>query len=110
MSLQPDEQLNDWYGWATVQCGHFCIGAAGGLALWTLWGIIAPLAVFMAYLLVWEGAVQRFGAGVGDALADSGCVAAGAAVICGAFVGYWTAVGAFAVWAVFMAWGIARRA
>ncbi|MCH9838798.1 hypothetical protein K0U83_24245 [bacterium] len=110
MSFEPDEQLDDWYKWLTTQCGHACVGIAGGLILWPLWGIAAPGAVFFVYLIAWEGAYQRFGAGVGDALVDSACVAAGAAVICGAFVGYWTAVAVAAVWAVFIAWGVWRRA
>lgn len=112
MIFPPDDFRNNWYGFLTNQAGHsVLVGLPMGLALMPFVGpYIAPLVVFVVYLLVWEFSIQRIGAGLADALQDSACVMAGASIICGYAVGYWTAWGALAVWAVFLAWGVRRRA
>ena len=111
MIFPPEDQRN-WYAWLTVQAGHsVLVGVPMGLALMPFLGpYISPVAVFVVYLLAWEFSVQRLGAGLADALQDSACVMAGASIICGYAVGYWTAWGALAAWAVFLAIGVYRRA
>lgn len=111
MIFPPDDFRNDWYGWMTNQMAHALgVGTVGGLALMPFLGpYIAPVAVFVAYFLLWEVWRQKLGAGVADALQDSACVMAGASIICGYEVGYWTAWGAVAVLAVFLLIGVFRR-
>ena len=112
MAFDPDAQLFDWYGWLTTQAGHsVLVGVPAALALVPWFGpFLPPLIVALAYLILWEIAVQRVGAGWKDALEDTACVMAGASLICGALVGYGTAALAFAVWAVFLVAGVIRRA
>lgn len=112
MIFPPDSFPRDWYQWLTNQAGHsVLVGVPAGLALMPFLGpYIAPLAVFTIYLVFWEWGKQRFGAGLADAMEDSACVMAGASLICGYEVGYWTAWGAFAVWCLFLAWGVWKRA
>lgn len=111
MVFQPDEQLNDWYGWLTVQCGHSVIGQAGAFILLPFFGAyLAPVMVGLVYLVAWEWAVQRFRAGIGDGLTDTACTMAGASVLCGMTVGYGTAAICFAAWAALLLFGVLRRA
>lgn len=111
MIFPPNSFPRDWYSWLTNQAGHsVLVGMPMGLALMPFLGpYIAPVAVFGLYLVFWEWGKQRFGAGLGDALEDSACVMAGASIICGYEVGYWTAWGALAVWALFLAWEVRKR-
>ena len=112
MAFDPDAQLFDWYGWLTVQAGHIAlVGLPGALILSPWFGpFLAPLIVAAAYLLLWEIAVQRVGAGWKDALEDTACVMAGASILCGAAVGIGTAAACFVGWAAFLFIGVWRRA
>ena len=111
MAFDPDEQLNDWYGWLTTQAGHSAlVGLPGALILVPWFGpYLPPVIIALAYLVIWEGAVQRFGAGIADALTDAACVMAGASILCGALIGYGTALACFAAWALLLTFGVWRR-
>ena len=111
MALQPDAQLDDWYGWLTTQTGHAVLGQAGAFILLPFFGpFLAPVMVALVYLVAWEWAVQRFRAGIADGLTDTACTMAGASVICGMAVGYGTAAICFAAWAALLGFGVLRRA
>lgn len=111
MAFDPDAQLDDWYGWLCTQAGHSAlVGLPGALILLPWFGLVlAPAIVAAVYLVLWEIVVQRVGAGWADALEDTACTAAGASILCGATVGYWTAAVCFAGWGVFLLVGAARR-
>lgn len=111
MAFDPDAQLGDWYQWLCTQAGHsMLVGVLAALILLPWVGVLlTPPIIAAVYLVAWEIAVQRIGAGWKDALEDSACVMAGGSILCGAFVGYWTAVLCFAVWAVFLLIGVVRR-
>lgn len=111
MAFDPDAQLGDWYGWLCTQAGHSAlVGLPAAIILAPFFGpFLAPVIVAVAYLVLWEIAVQRVGAGWADALQDTACTAAGASILCGAMVGYWTAAACFAAWAVFLLIGVVRR-
>lgn len=111
MSFDPDAQLDDWYQWSVVQAGHSAlVGVPAALVLLPWFSpFLAPLIVAAAYLVLWEIAVQRVGSGWKDALEDTACVMAGASMICGALVGFWSAVLCFGLWAAFLAVGVVRR-
>ena len=112
MAFDPDAQIFDWYQWLTTQAGHSAlVGLPGALILVPWFGpFLAPLIVAAAYLLIWEIAVQRVGAGWKDALEDTACVMAGASILCGATVGIGTAATCFVAWAAFLFVGVWRRA
>lgn len=111
MIFPPDDFRDDWYGFLTNQMAHALgVGMVGGLALMPFLGpYIAPVAVFAAYFLLWEVWRQKLGAGVADALQDSACVMAGASIICGALVGYGTALACFGAWCALLLFGVLRR-
>lgn len=83
--------------WAAEFAGHMAVGVALAILFGGLVWIIdrgtseegpfidrgASLGALIgtgAYLIAWEGAWQRFGAGIGDALLDSLAVALGALI------------------------------
>jgi len=77
------------YEWAAVLLAHGFIGLALVAVVAVLldaaeWitdtGRTAWVAVVLCYALLWEGAVQRYGAGLGDAATDTAAVALGGAV------------------------------
>jgi hypothetical protein len=80
----------DAYSWVVVALAHIAVGAvlvgalAGVIALAGPWiesrGRLALVLVVAAYLLIWEIAVQRVGAGWPDALLDTSMIAAGGAL------------------------------
>lgn len=111
MAFDPDSQFEDWYGWLTTQAGHsVLVGVPGALALAPWWGLYAaPVLVALIYLLVWEIAVQRVGAGWIDAVEDTACVMSGASLICGAQLSHSTAAVCFALWSAFLTLGVFRR-
>ncbi len=78
MFLPPEDQ-RDWYAWASNQLAHVSIGAvSAALAVvigWPAW------AVPVAYLIVWEIACQRLGAGWRDAFNDTLFIACGACAL-----------------------------
>lgn len=68
----------DAYPWASVLLAHGFIG----LWMWVTVSFVVPpllgaVAVPAAYLLAWEGAVQRCAAGILDALVDTAGVVIG---------------------------------
>ena len=75
------------YEWAAVYLAHMALGvalvaviaAALSLFLWRQ-GAWAVLATSAAYGALWEGAVQRLGAGLADAAVDWSAVTLGAIV------------------------------
>lgn len=73
MTLTPDSQPDDAYGWATNQAGHAMIGF--GLSL-----VLGPVATAVLYFVTWEVLyqVRRLGGGWRDSVADSLFVGAGA--------------------------------
>jgi hypothetical protein len=118
MNLSPDAFLTDAYGWLTNQTGHVLLG----LVLTAIVAVImravvetdmrreALLVVSVAYLVVWEGLIQTWGAGFLDALADTAFVALGGII----GVTAWGQKGgqlavAFVTMAGIMAAGVARR-
>ena len=77
------------YEWAAVLLAHGLIGLALVAIVAALMdatdmindaGRTAWVAVALGYALMWEGAVQRLGAGLGDAAVDSAAVALGGAL------------------------------
>lgn len=111
MAFEPDAQQSDWYGWLTTQAGHAAlVGNAGALLLFPWVGpVLSPILVALAYLVIWEAWRQRFGAGIADALTDTACTMAGASIICGALVGYGTALACFTAWCALLLFGVLRR-
>lgn len=83
--MTPDAFLADWYGWLTNQMAHALLGlAVTALLAWALGAVVsqaferpvtmhgpALLIVGVVYFFGWEGVWQRWGAGMGDALADT---------------------------------------
>lgn len=75
------------YEWAAVYLAHMALGvalvaviaAALSLVMWRQ-GAWAAVIVSVAYGALWEGAVQRLGAGLLDAAVDWSAVTLGAAV------------------------------
>ena len=75
------------YEWAAVYLAHMALGvalvaviaASLSLVLWRQ-GAWAAVIASVAYGALWEGAVQRLGAGVADAAVDWSAVTMGAAV------------------------------
>lgn len=120
----PDAFLSDPYAWATNQMAHALLGlAVVALLAWAL-GVLmsrafeadiamhgpALLIVGVVYFFGWEGLWQRYGAGMGDALADSAFVLLGGAV----GVSAWArkggrVVAAMAVAAAMLGLGVGRR-
>lgn len=108
--FDPDEQLDDWYGWLGTQCAHAALGQGAAFILLPWIGPVgAPLIVAAVYFFAWEWGKQRFRAGIGDALTDTACTMAGASVLCGMSVGYGTAAICFAAWSVLLLAGVLRR-
>lgn len=83
--MAPDAFLHDWYGWLTNQMAHALLGlAVTALLAWVLGWFMsramemdvtmhgpALVIVGLVYFFGWEGLWQRYGAGMGDALADT---------------------------------------
>ena len=81
----PDAFMADPYAWATNQMAHALLGLAiTALLAWALGALMsrameidvamhgpALLIVGVVYFFAWEGLWQRYGAGMGDALADT---------------------------------------
>ena len=66
MTLPPDSQPGDPYGWACNQSGHLAIGF--GLSL-----VLGPVATAVLYFVAWEVLyqVRRLGGGWRDSVADT---------------------------------------
>ena len=66
MTLTPDSQPGDAYGWACNQAGHLAIGF--GLSL-----VLGPVATAVLYFVAWEVLyqVRRLGGGWRDSVADT---------------------------------------
>ena len=108
------------YEWASVFLAHFTLGlgltaiVAALLDLladeWTEPGDLAPALVTFCYLVIWEGLVQRYGAGLTDAALDTFAVGIGglSGLLLwrrkGAALGIVLAIGAFVLWR-----GVERR-
>ena len=102
MHLSDPTDHADAYVWATVLTAHAAIGLVlvvelhGFMPLWQ-----AATLAWVGYLLLWEGVVQRFGAGLLDALVDAAGVTAGVAYGVGMYFswpGYrWAALALFGV-------------
>lgn len=75
----PPDDPRDPAEWAAVFAGHCFLGLA--LAAAAVWAGLPPWAAPLGYLVLWEGLVQRFGAGLRDALVDTWAVALGAGCI-----------------------------
>lgn len=106
----PDDFATDPYGYATNQAGHgYIIGMPIALALIPFWGPYAtPIVIALAYGIVWEIIIQR-GKKWADSLEDTAHVMAGASIICGAMVSYWTAAICMAAALAVIACGFLRR-
>ena len=89
----PEAQANAYF-WLVVLLAHAALGVAlTGIVAAVIdrigreWidhaGGLALAIVTVGYAGLWEGAVQRFGAGLGDAAVDT------VAVLCGGAVGLW---------------------
>ena len=70
MTLPPDSQPGDPYGWTANQCGHAMIGF--GLAL-----VAGPGIAVLAYFIAWEVLyqVRKLGGPWKDSIADTAFVA-----------------------------------
>lgn len=76
--MTPDDYRRDWYGHATNQAGHaFAVGFPIGMALGTMGPLWATWWALIAYLLIWEIAIQRRGRRA-DQIEDAAHVALGA--------------------------------
>lgn len=113
MGLTTPTDHDDAYVWVTVLTAHAAIGMVLTVELheaFPLW--IAATIAWVGYLLAWEGLVQRFGAGLLDALVDAAGVTAGVAYGIGTFFawpGYrWAALGLFAIVAAGGVWKRSR--
>ena len=90
MELTTPVDHADAYTWAAVALAHLAIGlvltGAGAAILSRLesgvprTGLHALGLVSALYLVGWEWAVQRFGAGLADALLDTAMIATGGAL------------------------------
>jgi hypothetical protein len=67
------------YEWLVVLMAHGGVGlfATACLAALLRDGALAWVYVAIIYAVMWEGAVQHYGAGIGDAAVDTFAVAAG---------------------------------
>lgn len=108
--LQSDDYRADWYGYATNQAGHAAlVGMPLALLVMPFLGPIwTPIAVALAYGIVWEWLIQRGGMWA-DSVEDTAHVMAGASVICGAMVNHLTASTCVAAWLCLIGLGVARR-
>jgi hypothetical protein len=124
LDFRPDNFLRDWYGHVTNQGSH---GGLVGIGLALPWLALLPpvlawLAVVVCYA-AYEVVAHWYFDDAGnvawdwpDSLDDTSNVAGGAAVICAAFLyvspfwpAWWASVGAFAIWAGFLALSTLRR-
>lgn len=81
MGLTEPLSENDPEAWVLRLLSHFAIGLLAWHSLvWVTPPVITAALVVAAYLAIWEGAVQRFGAGLWDAALDTVAVALGALV------------------------------
>lgn len=109
--LPPDDQDNDWYGWACNQAGH--AGIIGiGMALPFLWlePIAVPFVVMALYGVVWEWAYQIVtlkSKNWKDAVVDTMNVGAGAALIVSP--DWATLAAVYVAWLIILAIGVAKR-
>lgn len=79
MPLTEPTSERDPEAWVLRFLAHLVLGlVAWHSIIWTMHPVLAAAFVPVFYFLAWEGAVQRFGAGFWDALADSVAVALGA--------------------------------
>lgn len=79
MSLLSPISERDPEAWVLRFLSHLVLGLVAWHAIiWTMHPALAAAFVPLFYLAAWEGAVQRFGAGVWDAVADTLAVALGA--------------------------------
>ena len=108
--FEADDFAKDPYGYATNQAGHACIiGIPAGLVLLPFIGpYAAPVVVALVYGGLWEVVIQR-GKLWRDSIEDTAHVMAGASIICGATVSYWTVAGCVAAWLALIAIGFTRR-
>lgn len=96
--MKSDDFADDWYGWMTNQCGHFCLGLGLSLMLGPLglsvWWQLAVIIV--GYWVVIEFVGQRLRLWR-DAIMDTAFVAGGttfmlapviAALICAALLSF----------------------
>ena len=94
LDLTTPEAQDNAYFWLVVLLAHAALGLALVGAVAALldriageWidrtGDLALIIVAVGYAALWEGAVQRFGAGLVDAAVDT------VAVACGGAVGLW---------------------
>lgn len=81
----PDAFLTEWYDWLINQMAHMLLGLAiTALLAWVLGWLMSramemdvamhgPALVIVAvvYFFGWEGLWQQWGAGMGDAIADT---------------------------------------
>lgn len=78
----PPTRENDPATWAAVFAGHVAVGVCGGVvAAWVMGAPAAAVATPILYGAIWEGAIQKFGAGMKDAATDTFAVALGSAII-----------------------------
>lgn len=81
MGLTDPLSESDPEAWAVRFLAHVAFGLLAWHALiWIVPPIVAVAWVVAAYLAIWEGVVQRFGAGLWDAALDTMAVALGALV------------------------------
>lgn len=107
---QPTDHA-DAYTWAAVLTAHAAIGMVLVVELHNVMALYAAVsAAWVGYLLFWEGLVQRFGAGLLDALTDAAAVTSGVVYGAGTFFG-WPGVrwAALVLFAGVLAAGVWRR-
>lgn len=94
--------------WAAAFAGHVAVGS--GLAAIAVWADLPAWTAPFLYLLVWEGIVQRLGAGGKDALVDTWAVALGAGMIWAAWEHVAPAIAGCIVLSGLSVWlGVRRR-
>jgi hypothetical protein len=112
MTFPPNAQPNDPYAWATNQAGHAAIiGIPAALLLLGLGvhPVAAPIIVAFVYTIAWEVAADHWRVDWRDSLMDAANVMAGASIICGALVSYWTAVACVLLWLAIIGFGWWQR-
>lgn len=85
--MTPDAFVNDWYGYATNQSGHFLLGLIAAVILYVVFrSATKAVGVTMAVYAVWEVTQLLYGGGVLDGLEDALFVFLGAVFAAGAIV------------------------
>lgn len=112
MGLQDPLSERNPEKWLVRFLTHFVVGFLAWHALiWTVSPVHAAWAVPVVYLVAWEIAAQRVGAGWWDAVADTLAVALGTSFGLNLLLGanLWAFVGLLLAFIAATGWGVGKR-